>query len=199
MPEIQWYYARNEQQFGPVLGSELKQLAASGGLARDDLVWREGMEQWAPAGRIKGLFPESKETPTSGPAIATMDHVLPPAPPEAPPPPSGAAIAAPPPSEPRPASIGQRYSAESVLTMVQASLWGMCVLVVLLGGVLFLIAILRAGSDNQQAGAAGAVYMTFFIGAYVIARAGEKVSQLMAAYLQRTKRETRRESGDRSV
>jgi ribosomal protein L2 len=37
MPEIQWYYARNEQQFGPILGSELKLLASNGGLSREEI------------------------------------------------------------------------------------------------------------------------------------------------------------------
>ncbi len=61
MAEIQWWYAREEEQLGPVSPAELRRLAGSGGLAATDLVWREGMAEWAPAARIKGLFPESRD------------------------------------------------------------------------------------------------------------------------------------------
>src|SRR5580704_4975442 len=43
MAEVQWYYARDDEQLGPLPPSELRRLAASGGLAPTDLVWREGM------------------------------------------------------------------------------------------------------------------------------------------------------------
>ncbi|MBP7935520.1 MAG: TIGR00266 family protein [Phycisphaerae bacterium] len=52
----EWYYLKNNQQHGPVAGPELKKMADAGGLVPTDLVWREGMEQWAPAGRVGGLF-----------------------------------------------------------------------------------------------------------------------------------------------
>ena len=45
MPEVQWYYARNDQQFGPVSAAELKQLADSGKLPPDDLLWHEGSHE----------------------------------------------------------------------------------------------------------------------------------------------------------
>lgn len=68
----QWYYSRNGQRQGPVAGAALKQLASSGQLATTDLVWREGMAEWAPAARVKGLFPES--------VIAAEPPPLPPSP-----------------------------------------------------------------------------------------------------------------------
>jgi hypothetical protein len=43
---------------GPVNTAELKRMTASGGLSRDDNVWREGMKVWVKAGNVKGLFPE---------------------------------------------------------------------------------------------------------------------------------------------
>lgn len=58
MANDQWFYARNGQKNGPVAGSILKQLARSGELSLSDLVWREGMTEWAPASKVKGLFPE---------------------------------------------------------------------------------------------------------------------------------------------
>jgi hypothetical protein len=53
----QWYYSRSGQQLGPVTGSELRQLAVQGLLSPIDLIWREGLTDWLPASRIKGLFP----------------------------------------------------------------------------------------------------------------------------------------------
>lgn len=59
MANDQWFYSKNGQRNGPVAGSILKQLARSGELAVSDLVWREGMAEWAPAAKVKGLFPEA--------------------------------------------------------------------------------------------------------------------------------------------
>jgi len=58
MASDQWFYAHDGQKSGPVAGSILKQLARSGELSLGDLVWREGMTEWAPASKVKGLFPE---------------------------------------------------------------------------------------------------------------------------------------------
>jgi uncharacterized RDD family membrane protein YckC len=53
----QWFYARNNQQTGPVLWDQLQHLAASGMILGTDLIWTEGMASWAPAATIQGLFP----------------------------------------------------------------------------------------------------------------------------------------------
>jgi len=60
-----WYYVRDKQKFGPVASSGLNRLAISGELQPTDLVWREGMPEWSPAMRVKGLFAET--TLTVGP------------------------------------------------------------------------------------------------------------------------------------
>jgi hypothetical protein len=51
-----WYYAKDEQQHGPVTPAQLKSLSNSGKLLPTDLVWKEGMGDWAPASDVKGLF-----------------------------------------------------------------------------------------------------------------------------------------------
>lgn len=59
-----WYYARGDEQHGPVSFRELDLLAGSGQLARGDLVWAEGRENWDPASAIPGLsFPAPKPPP----------------------------------------------------------------------------------------------------------------------------------------
>lgn len=56
MSPVEWFYARNNQQLGPVSAAELKQLAERGDLKPEDLVWRSGMNDWTPASRVRGLF-----------------------------------------------------------------------------------------------------------------------------------------------
>jgi hypothetical protein len=55
----EWYYAQQGQQHGPVTAAQLKQLAQSGGLLPTDLVWKQGMANWAPASAARGLFPQA--------------------------------------------------------------------------------------------------------------------------------------------
>jgi len=52
-----WYYTKNRQQMGPVSLEELQRMAGQGLLSPRDLVWQEGMADWARAGS-QGLFPE---------------------------------------------------------------------------------------------------------------------------------------------
>jgi len=68
MAATEWYYTRGSKQFGPVPASELKQLADHGELGPEELVWREGMDQWIPARRVKGLFGQE------GPPLATKEE-----------------------------------------------------------------------------------------------------------------------------
>jgi hypothetical protein len=62
-----WYYAKGDEKFGPFTREELQQKADSGTLTREDLIWRDGLDEWKPAASLKGLFkPESK---TDGPGV----------------------------------------------------------------------------------------------------------------------------------
>lgn len=49
---MQWYYAQNNQQLGPVDEATLRQLVAQGIIRADTLVWREGMGDWQPYGQV---------------------------------------------------------------------------------------------------------------------------------------------------
>jgi len=60
----QWYYSKDNQQQGPVSPEQLKQLAVSGQLQPNDLVWKEGMSQRVEGRKIKGLFPVAPITPS---------------------------------------------------------------------------------------------------------------------------------------
>ena len=169
MPEVQWYYARNDKQFGPISAAELKQLADSGQLSPDDLLWREGMDSWATAINLRGLFTSeaTANTPTAEQS-ATISLPVPVAPPRT-----------------APASVApQGVSLRPILRTTQILLWSMCVLVVLAGVVLFTRAFLIAEDLSEEA-AAAAVFATFFIAAYVLARSGEKLARLLLARARR--------------
>jgi hypothetical protein len=74
----EWYYTLNgQQQPTPVSSVQLKQIATSGQLKPDDLVWQEGMANWAPAASVKGLFPEKsdKSDDRLGDRVATVQPV----------------------------------------------------------------------------------------------------------------------------
>lgn len=51
----QWYYAKQGQRFGPISFENLKQLGVSGKITSTDLIWRTGMANWTPAGKVEGL------------------------------------------------------------------------------------------------------------------------------------------------
>ena len=50
-----WYYHVDNKEFGPVSSEELAELARSGIVTKDSLVWKEGLLQWINASQIKGL------------------------------------------------------------------------------------------------------------------------------------------------
>jgi uncharacterized membrane protein len=47
-----WYYAENNEQKGPINESELKANFATNKLPSDTLVWKDGMDNWAPANQV---------------------------------------------------------------------------------------------------------------------------------------------------
>ncbi len=65
---MEWHYAKNGKQFGPVTIAILKEMAMNSKLVGSDLIWREGWKDWKPAGAIKGLLADApllKPVPTT--------------------------------------------------------------------------------------------------------------------------------------
>jgi hypothetical protein len=56
MTDTIWYYAEGDQQRGPVAAERIRELARSGRFTHDDLVWREGFDDWTPAGKVPELL-----------------------------------------------------------------------------------------------------------------------------------------------
>lgn len=52
---MQWYYSKNASQFGPVPVEELRAKVAAGEVGPSDLVWKDGMPDWTPAGSVPEL------------------------------------------------------------------------------------------------------------------------------------------------
>jgi hypothetical protein len=66
--EKMWYYVKNgTDKHGPVPETELKTLAANGQVLPGDLVWSEGMPDWAPYASAPGLV-SAQPTSTVQPA-----------------------------------------------------------------------------------------------------------------------------------
>jgi len=149
----EWFHAHNGQQAGPLSFSQLQELARSGQLQATDQIWQEGTPAWVAAERVPGLLPRA-----SSPQAA-------PAPPLAP------VIAR------LPVTL---HDLGRLFRIAQIVCWGICLAVLLVGGLLFLMTLAGSESAPQEA-AAGAVFSTFFIGAYALARCVEKLSAVFAS------------------
>jgi hypothetical protein len=69
-----WYFIRNGNRQGPVATRELRRLARSGAVTQQDLVWKDGMANWAPAAKVRGLFAEPAEPPVALPVALAADN-----------------------------------------------------------------------------------------------------------------------------
>lgn len=54
---MNWYYAKNGAQQGPISLEDMKSRIAMGEIGDSDLAWREGMSDWMPVGTIAELKP----------------------------------------------------------------------------------------------------------------------------------------------
>jgi hypothetical protein len=70
---MNWYYAKNGAQQGPLPTEELKTRIAMGEVSPTDLAWREGMADWLPVGQIAEL--KNQPTPAEVPDFAPSSPV----------------------------------------------------------------------------------------------------------------------------
>jgi hypothetical protein len=57
MADSVWFYARGEVERGPFTLTQIRALANASKLRPDDLVWKEGMDNWTVARDVAELFP----------------------------------------------------------------------------------------------------------------------------------------------
>jgi hypothetical protein len=70
---MNWYYAENNQQRGPVSEDEMKRLVADGTVTPQTLVWHEGLANWAPCSTVAAQFSSGAEVEPAGvPVIPAM-------------------------------------------------------------------------------------------------------------------------------
>lgn len=63
---MNWYYADQGQQAGPVTEEQFRELVHSGKIQPDTLVWREGMTDWVPCRTINVASNPATASPTGG-------------------------------------------------------------------------------------------------------------------------------------
>jgi len=68
---MEWHYANNGSQQGPVSQAELTQLVANGTLTPTSLVWKEGMADWLPYAQVPELNASAESSLNSQTPAAT--------------------------------------------------------------------------------------------------------------------------------
>lgn len=63
MADVVWYYAHGDKEQGPVTLAQLKGLLSSGKIQSDDLVWKDGLDDWVAAESVPEL--RSGEAPVA--------------------------------------------------------------------------------------------------------------------------------------
>src|SRR5262245_27816867 len=64
---VMWYLQRDERVYGPIPDHQLREMAKSGYVGADDLVWNEQLAQWSAARTIDGLV--FKRAPRQPPSL----------------------------------------------------------------------------------------------------------------------------------
>ncbi len=72
-----WYYAKDNQQCGPVNTEDLRKLYHSGEITANTLVWRQGMTQWARYCDVPELHVLQQQIYPSTPTPTTQSSATP--------------------------------------------------------------------------------------------------------------------------
>lgn len=75
----EWYYTRDGKQQGPVNLETLREMATSGKLKLEDMVWNSTMSDWVPSGEVEGIHTggtSSNPDPTLAPGGLTPASMI---------------------------------------------------------------------------------------------------------------------------
>lgn len=59
--DFEWFLARDGQRYGPITNEDLRKLASTGHVKAEDLIWRQGFDEWVAASTIPGLITDGDE------------------------------------------------------------------------------------------------------------------------------------------
>src|SRR5450432_2531769 len=71
-----WFYAKGDQQSGPIPFEQLRSLARAGQLRPEDPIWTEGMTDWSAAATIPSLF-DTPPINVSSPPVIPINYYAP--------------------------------------------------------------------------------------------------------------------------
>jgi uncharacterized membrane protein YphA (DoxX/SURF4 family) len=157
---MNWYYATNGHQKGPLPTEDLKSRIAMGEVSPTDLAWREGMADWMPVGSIPELKVEAAPArvdmlPSPG---ASQDPESAPTPQPYTPPASPAAPApgySPMPGQQPSQGLAIASMICGILSLVGCCIWPVAGVLALVAIVLGHISVSRANSEPQRFGGKG--------------------------------------------
>ena len=69
---MNWFYAKDGQQLGPVSEAQLRALSENGELTPEDLIWKEGMADWA---SYESVFGDKVACPTCGSLVGKNELI----------------------------------------------------------------------------------------------------------------------------
>ena len=148
---MNWYYASNGHQKGPLPTEDLKSRIAMGEVSPTDLAWREGMADWMPVGSIAEL--KLEEAPPRVEASVTAVPAPPPEPYRAPAPAPAPAYGAVPVVPSQGMAIGALIC--GILSLVICCFWPVAIVLAIVAIVLGHISLSKAKSDPQRFGGKG--------------------------------------------
>ncbi len=152
---MNWYYAKNGAQHGPVPLETLVDKISMGEVAPTDLAWREGLADWAPVSTIAELKPKAPE-----PAGALPSAGIPAAPAESYRPPVSAAPAGPsmvpaPAEAPLSSGLATGSMICGILALLGCCIWPVSGPLAVVAIVLGHIALSRIKADPSRFGGGG--------------------------------------------
>lgn len=147
---MNWYYAKNGNQNGPLPTEDMKDRIAMGEISPTDLAWTEGMADWMPVGQIPELkveAPVRQESFNPPPPVAS-----------AAPSPYQAPVSAPAPVSPVPMAPGQPVSQGlaigsmicGILGLIACCVWQISGTLALVAVVLGFVALGKIKADPQR-------------------------------------------------
>jgi interferon-induced transmembrane protein/uncharacterized protein DUF4339 len=77
MASGEWYYAKNNQQQGPVTLQAIQEMVRGGQIQPGDLIWRQGMANWLAASQVPEVYAARADAAAPAPAYAPPGYAPP--------------------------------------------------------------------------------------------------------------------------